>query len=417
MVQELAALAQLGADAIDRLAITPAQTMHAGIARRVFTHAGPTAAPTRVVHDRVAAAAYGVSRRAVLGAGDAIATGLRAAGGDVRPLSRSRTGRFLIGALNGITGDRLAERGNELAVAMSVRRDGEDVACSRPGLAAAFPAATQRVAVFLHGLAGTDEWWERTPRDDQGGAVRHAATRLGDATGCTPVFVRYNSGLHVSENGAHLSALLEELCAAWPAPLDDLVLIGHSMGGLVIRSAGQAAADAGHTWPSRTRHVVTLGTPHHGAPLAKAVHAAARLLRALPETEAIAGVLDMRSAGIRDLRFGALHGDDWRDEASAGSGDRRRVVPLLPGCRHTFITATLTPAADHPLGFLLGDLLVRTESAGGRHRERLIPVDPESVIHVGGLHHIDLLSHPGVEGILRDLLCDDLGSVAGRSGR
>lgn len=399
MANEFSALADVGADAIDRFAITPAEMLHSGIARRVFANVGVGAVPTRVVHDRVAASAYALTRRAVSGAGAAVAAGLRRAGGDadVRPLSRSRRGRLVIGVINGFAGDRLAERGNDLSIRMSVRARGRDVACSAPALARAFPDATPRLAVFLHGLAETEEWWLRSGRP-------HRVAQLRGDTGFMPVYLRYNTGLHVSENGAQLAALLELLLASWPVEVEHAALIGHSMGGLVVRSASHAATELGHAWPARVRHVVTLGTPHHGAPLSKAVHAAAWALRRLPETTPLAHVLDTRSAGIRDLRFGSLHADDWGAEHPGDFADRRRHIPLLPGCRYTFITASVTVDPHHPLGWLLGDLLVRTESAGGRCKERVIPIDADSVVHLGGLNHFDLLDHPLAYGVLRDVL-------------
>ena len=48
--------------------------------------------------------------------------------------------------------------------------------------------------------------------------------------------------------------------------------------------------------------------------------------------------------------------------------------------------------------------MVRTDSAAGRHRTRAIPVPPESVIHIGGLNHFDLLDHPLVYEQLRRVL-------------
>jgi pimeloyl-ACP methyl ester carboxylesterase len=221
----------------------------------------------------------------------------------------------------------------------------------------------------------------------------------------TPVYVRYNTGLHVSESGRALAALLDALVASWPEPVEELVLVGHSMGGLVVRSACHAGAERGHRWPALVCNVVTLGTPHHGAPLEKAMHAAAWVLRALPESTPFADILDLRSAGIRDMRYGSLHEDDWRDEdRRALLGDNRRDVPLMPHCRYTFITATVTRDAGHPVGWLLGDLLVRTESAGGRCRQHTIPVAPESVVHIGGVTHFDLLAHPAVYEVLLSVL-------------
>jgi pimeloyl-ACP methyl ester carboxylesterase len=403
VANELSALTEIASDAIDRYGITPAEMLHAGVARRVFTLIGVASTPTRLIHDRLAATAYSFSRAAVSGAAGAMATTLRTASGntDVRPLSRSRSGRTAIGALNALSGDRLAERRNDLTIRMAVRNAGVDVACTRDDLARAFPAATTRVAVFVHGLAETDEWWLRPQRGGRPRRPRHFGARLHEDAGYTPVYLRYNTGLHVSENGEQLDELLETVVAAWPVPVRKLALIGHSMGGLLIRSAAYAGTVAGHRWPSTTRNMITLGTPHHGAPLAKAAHAAAWALHALPEATPIAQLLDTRSAGIRDLRLGALHDDDWRDERFDTFADRRRQIPLLPGCKYTFITATVTHEPTHPMGRLLGDFLVRTESAGGRCRERTVPVDPEAVVHLGGLTHFNLLQHPQVYEVLR----------------
>jgi pimeloyl-ACP methyl ester carboxylesterase len=405
MANELAALAEVAADAIDRLALTPAQTLHAAIARRVFAST-PASAPSRVIHDGVAAAAYAAVRGATAGAAGLAGIVARATSdSDARSLSRSPRGRFVVGGLNGVAGDRLVEMGNALAIEMAVRSRGADVACTRGTLRRAFPHATSRLVVFLHGLAETEEWWLRNRHDATGAVLRPFGVRLREDAGLTPVSVRYNTGLHVSDSGRTLAALLDSLAGAWPVAVDELVLVGHSMGGLVVRSACHAGAEAGHAWPKRVRNVVTLGTPHHGAPIAKMIHAAAWMLRAVPESTPFADILDLRSAGIRDMRFGSLHDDDWRDEdRSALLGDTRRDVPLMPHCRYTFITATVTRDARNPLGWFIGDLLVRTESAGGRCREHTIPIDPESVVHLGGLSHFDLLDHPAVYDVLRGVL-------------
>lgn len=399
---EIGALAELAADAIDRFAITPAAELHAGIAGRVFAHVGAAATPTRLVHDRVSTYAYSATRAALATAAGAVAAALRRAdGADVRPLSSSRSGRMFIGFLNGMAGDRLAQTGSELAIHMSVRHAGDDVPCTAGDIERVFPFATPKIAVFVHGLAGSEEWWARAGADAPEPPL---GARLRDAAGYTPVYVRYNTGLHVSDNAAQLSSMLERLLSAWPLPVQTLALVGHSMGGLVIRGACDVGVRAQQTWPLVTRHVITLGTPHHGAPLAKAAHAAAWALEALPETRPLAHMLDTRSAGIHDLRLGTLHEEDWHGERSGDFADRRRRTPLLPQCDHTFVTATVTVDPRHPVGFALGDLLVRTESASGRSRSHVIPVDPGSIVHLGGLHHIDLLDHPAVAEALQRVL-------------
>jgi pimeloyl-ACP methyl ester carboxylesterase len=304
-----------------------------------------------------------------------------------------------VSAINAVVGDLLRGSDSDLAITMSFRRAGNDLRPTPAALRRAFPDAGRSVVVFLHGLSANEEWWLRGSGRRKGIESLPFGARLQADLGITPVYVRYNTGLHVSENGVELDRLLEQLVAHWPVPLQDLVLIGHSMGGLAARSAYHAARSAQpeHRWHRRLRHVVTLGTPHTGAPLEKAVRAASWALRRVPESAPWAEILDHRSAGIRDLRHGYLLEDEWRGEDSDRLFDDRRTdVPLLEGCAHTFITATVTRDPDNPIGWIAGDLLVRTDSAGGRHRTRSIPLPPESIVHLGPLTHFDLLDNPEV---------------------
>jgi len=93
---------------------------------------------------------------------------------------------------------------------------------------------------------------------------------LATALGYTPVYLRYNSGLHTSINGRELSAQLEQLAAHWPVPIEKLTIVAHSMGGLLARSAVHYARQEGLCWPDQLKNIIFLGTPHHGAPLEQA---------------------------------------------------------------------------------------------------------------------------------------------------
>jgi pimeloyl-ACP methyl ester carboxylesterase len=406
MANELSALVEVSGDAVDRLLIGTAESLHRAVAGRVFRGIGPLAAPTRFLHDGIARATYGAVRGVTGAATSASAYSIRlVTGAENRQLSTSRKGRAWISALNALMGDRLEERGSALAIPMSIRRQGADVPCEPEALRRAFRRPTARLAIFLHGLGESEERWRR-------GASRHRGldrlpfgTRLRRELGIAPIEVRYNSGLHISENGRLLSDLVESLLEAWPVAVKEIVLIGHSMGGLVARSACHAGHTGGRRWTSRVRHLVALGAPHTGVPLEKTVHAAAWALRAVPETRAVARILDMRSMGIRDLRFGYLVEDDWRrEDPDRLLHDGRGDVPPLPGCTHTFITATLTRDPRHPLGWLGGDALVRTESAAGRKGDGTVAVAADHVIHVGAVSHFDLLDHPAVYAQLRGVL-------------
>lgn len=369
--------------------------MHTGIASRVFTSVGPAARPVEVIHDVIARAVH----TAIGTAGQRVpeAVGVLAARrfDDDTPIDRTPAVAEAIAALNGIYGDELASRGNALATAMAVRVDGRRVDPAPAPLAEAFPEVTNRIVVFVHGLCQTESSWRRAPRPAVDAPdPRPYGARLRDDLGFTPVHVRYNTGLHISSNGHSLDELLTALTEAWPVPVSDIALVGHSMGGLVVRSACHYGAEEGRDWVSRVRQVVCLGSPHLGADLEKGVNAASWALGRLRETRALAEFLNLRSDGIKDLRFGACLDDDWAEaDPDEFLRDRCAEAPFLPGASYHFVA---TSAAPRPVGLVLGDHLVRPASASGRGRRRRIPFEPDNGLVMSGLHHFDLLNHPEI---------------------
>jgi pimeloyl-ACP methyl ester carboxylesterase len=358
------------------------------------------------VHDGVSRVSYGAvsnALRAPLRAGGRLIAE-RAHEGSAA-LAESAAGALAIGALNGIAGDRLARDHPDLALDLTVRRGGSDVPLDADGLAGAFPDATPRLAVFVHGLCETDESWRLGP---VGGPRRPGyGSRLRDELGYTPIYLRYNTGLRISENGQRLAAALDRIASQWPADVERIALIGHSMGGLVARSACHYGEQEGHPWTQRLRHVFCLGTPHLGAPLEKATHVAAWTLSRLPESRPFADLFfNGRSAGIKDLRHGSLVEEDWSDaDPDEFLRSRCREVPFLPGATYCFIGATVTQRPDG-VGGLIGDLLVHYPSASGRGRNRHIPFQAENGRHLGGTHHLRLLNDQAVYEQIKDWISD-----------
>jgi pimeloyl-ACP methyl ester carboxylesterase len=376
--------------------------MHAGIAARPFGILGPLAAPVRVVHDGIAGVVHGAVGHGLRVAPRAGAAVMAArARADAAPVVDTARGGLAVSAVCGLHGDRLAARGSALASGMRIRRAGADVPATAEALAAVFPDATPRAAVFVHGLGETELAWRLRARGSADADRRSYGERLQAELGVTPVEVRFNSGLRISENGRALARLLDAMAAAWPTDLQEIALVGHSMGGLVARSACHYGALDGLRWTAAVRHVICLGTPHLGADLEKGVNVLGWALGRLPESRALARVLAARSVGIKDLRYGACVEDDWRDaDPDELLRDRCREVPFLPHARYCFVAARLRRG---PLGALAGDLLVRMPSASGRGagRGRRVSFAVEDGRELDGLTHFDLLNHPAVYAELR----------------
>jgi hypothetical protein len=276
-----------------------------------------------------------------------------------------------IAILNGVLGDHLAATENPLAIPMRLRCVGE-------------PRA--RIVLLVHGLCMHDGQWRRNGHDH--------GEALARELGMTPVYLRYNSGRHVSENGRELAAQIEALLERWPVPDPELAILAHSMGGLVARSACHYGERAGHAWPARLSRLVFLGTPHHGAPLERGGSFIDLLLSMSPYTSPLARLGWLRSAGITDLRHGNLRDEDWQgQDRFARGGDRRAATPLPAHVQCHAIAAGR-------------DALVPVASALGRHRDPARSLAfAESHRWVGeDLNHFDLLDRAEVYARVRSLM-------------
>ncbi|MFN3496296.1 MAG: esterase/lipase family protein, partial [Hydrogenophaga sp.] len=247
------------------------------------------------------------------------------------------------------------------------------------------------LVLLVHGLCMNDTQWRRAGHDH--------GEHLAQTLGCTPVYLRYNSGRHTSDNGRDLALMLDRLVAAWPVPLQRISLVGHSMGGLVLRSAVQVAQEAGLPWRALLQELVFLGTPHHGAPLERAGHGVDLLLAATPFTAPFARLGKLRSAGITDLRHGHVQAADWRGRDRFGSAaDHRLPLPLPEGVACCTLAGTLAGQRGLLADRLLGDGLVPLNSALGRHDDSahhlVFPKNRQRVVYRTG--HLDLLSSPAV---------------------
>jgi alpha-beta hydrolase superfamily lysophospholipase len=389
---EVATSAAMVSDLLGHLTVTT-QQIHRAVARRGLGRILPT--PVRAVQDTVTTAVYGLVHAGITVVGTAAATVLDSVERTrtARPLTSTPRGRRLAGILNGTVGDRLNDHYPQLASPMRIRVGGADVEPDTAILSRHYPAAAPKMVVFVHGVIATEEWWSvpaRARAADPAAISEDFGTRLTRDLGYSSVHVRYNSGRHISDNGADLADLLDELITAWPVPVQELALVGHSMGGLVARSALHQAFAQDRAWAHRTRHVVCLGSPHTGAPLERGANILSALLRGFDESAPIAALLAARSAGLKDLRHGSLHRQDWhgRDPDAV-----RRAVgphPYQPpdDVEHSNLAATVcrTPG---PLGHWVGDLLVPTASA-------LSPTPPARLCMIPGLNHRDLLTHDAV---------------------
>jgi len=372
------------------------ETMHHNIARRPGVLGRATLAPTTGITGLVYRSVRGITRL-VGGAIDVVLAPLV----PLLSVEEDWPGRdVVVAALNGVLGDRLAATGNPLALPMQFVVGGVPLVLDSAPIAGLPAAPCERIVVLVHGLCMSEGQWKRGGHD-------HGKSLARDLD-ASAIYLRYNSGRHISTNGAEFAQQLEALVARWPVPLREIVLVGHSMGGLVMRSAFAVGETGGHAWPRLVRAAVFLGSPHHGAPLERGGHGVDRLLAASPYTVAFTRLGHLRSAGITDLRHGSV-----QDADRAGHGrfdhaaDRRQPLPLPAGVPCYAIAASLDVEKADRRRKPRGDELVPLASALGHHSDpRMdlgIPAERQWI--AWGTGHLDLLRSAAVYRQMKRWLC------------
>lgn len=378
-------------------------TVQDGLARAL----GPTVKPIRFASDAMTAGVYAT-------VGLALDAGSQAAGTiAARRLQRNGDGGVSVhdgpGSHHalpislGLRGDAFARDGLALAPAMHVRHEGARVELTAAGITEACAPVTGDLAVFVHGLFETERSWDLgMPERDP------YPSRLREELALTPVTVRYNTGLRISENALSLAALLDQIAANWPVPVDRIVLIGHSMGGLVIHGALAAAADSVEAgdppnWLPLVTDTVALGSPHHGSAIARVVAGAAHTFDRSAKGRWLSDFLRIRSVGLRDLMHGYVVAADWEGHDPDDPLDRR-THPVPAGDIDHYAVVGLIAGGRVPqaLADRLGDLVVDGASAAHRHDEpdrSRFGVD--QVALVPGIGHLGLLNHDAVYVHLR----------------
>lgn len=275
-------------------------------------------------------------------------------------LSGERLGYLSV--LNGVIGDMLEGRKNRYSIPMALYAGEERQPITESSLDQLDLAEGGRIAILAHGSCNSEKDWgfDHAPLTDYGSLLR-------DDLGFSPFYLRYNSGLHISTNGRRLAALLEDLVRRYPQRVEEIVLIGHSMGGLIFRSACYYGRRK--SWVKRVKKIFYLGSPHFGTHFEKFGKLTTTLLRVIPTipTKALAAFIELRSAGIKDLRHGYLIDQDWQEEnADDLLYIHQNKIPLLETADHYLICGTLSRSADSRIGRLFGDGMVHPGSGIGK---------------------------------------------------
>ncbi|WP_423223845.1 esterase/lipase family protein [Candidatus Amarolinea aalborgensis] len=309
---------------------------------------------------------------------------------------------------NGLVGDHLHASQNGLAIDMAFYHLGRPLPLTAEAVLTAHPQPTSRLCILVHGLSCHEGIWLYPDPANPGHDTSYGALLQQDF-GYTPFFVRYNTGLALADNGARLAALLDDLMACYPMPVEDILLIGHSMGGLILRSACHIGAQQRAAWVMRVSQVFYLGTPHEGARLARLGQATTAVLHAVPHpiTRLLGNVLDVWSQGVKDLRLT----QPLTTEAGSGDAAEKGPMPWLPHARHHLIVGALTEDPRQLATRVLGDGLVAVPAVHPRRQaaDASAPATDDSLTVLPHTHHLQLTRDPAVYAQIKQCCADGVG--------
>ena len=316
----------------------------------------------------------------------------------------------LLSAINGVIGDYLHTQQSPLSIAMTFRQHGNDIELN--ALARHIAESEGKLLIMVHGLCMNDVQWRQGEHDH--------GYHLANDLSCTTVYLHYNTGRHIYQNGIKLNALLGELASQFHSLQSqhtlDISVVAHSMGGLVTRSALYYANDAipeaaakteiaeeSIQWAEYLKKIVFLGTPHHGAPLEKAGNWVDLLLGMHHFTAPLTRITQIRSAGIADLRHGYIVESDTHSERRFDfASDQRKPIPLPDGVA-CFAIATTSSASPNAINkHLVGDGLVPLNSALGIHENEAFNLDfkPENQWVGNNISHLGLLGNKTIYHVI-----------------
>ncbi|WP_034061542.1 PGAP1-like alpha/beta domain-containing protein [Lacinutrix jangbogonensis] len=293
--------------------------------------------------------------------------------------------------LNGVIGDYLEKTDNPLKINMHFRFQAKTIPLDTESIKKTFPTSNGQIILMVHGSCMNDTQWTRKEHNH--------GTALAKECNKTPIYLHYNSGLHISTNGQNLNKLLEQLVLQWPVPIEELVIIAHSMGGLVTRSSVHYGQQQQKSWTKHLKKIIFLGTPHHGATLEQAGNYLDAVLEAVPYAKPFARLGKIRSAGVTDLRYGNLLDEDWlNSDRFKLSGDQRQHIPLPEKIECYNIAGVIGKAIKSGSTQLLGDNMVGLKSALGKHKKTAKDLNfkKENTWIAYENNHVDLLSNPKV---------------------
>ncbi|MFT6264264.1 MAG: pimeloyl-ACP methyl ester carboxylesterase [Oleiphilaceae bacterium] len=278
-----------------------------------------------------------------------------------------RSGRSI---LNSMIGEYLEKEKNPLAIQMGFYHRSKKLSLDTPLTQQLNAPLSNKVVILVHGLTQLETVWDfpksgssneliinhyigaffDTPKDS---GKEDYGSKLQEEFGYTPFYLRYNTGLSLEKNGRNFAAQLSKLFRSYPIAINELMLIGFSMGGTLLRHAQYSAQNNQFQWLSILSKCIYLGSPNESSPLDRMGYISRDILRRFPMRwiNLWADRIGHRSNRLQSLKQGMKLLNESQDRVVEG-------VSYAESSRHYFIKSGINVDEQGVLSRVLGDTLV-----------------------------------------------------------
>jgi hypothetical protein len=300
--------------------------------------------------------------------------------------------------LNGMIGEYLEKENNPLAIQMGFFHQSQKLSLDCQLAQQLDCPLSNKVVIFVHGLTNLETVWDYPAEGSSNASIvnhyidvcfspvnktspENYGKKLQEEFGFTPFYLRYNTGLSLEKNGRNFSAQLSKLFKNYPIKIDDLMLIGFSMGGGLLSHAQYSAQKNNQAWLKVLSKCMYLGDSSENSLLANILQLSGDFLRHTPirYINFLADWFDYRSKRLQT-------NENKENDFDLKRRRSREFALFVESSRHYFVNGNLTRKGQNIYNRSIEDLNPKQKNSDS---SRATPPRSQSV-HLEGISPIRL---------------------------
>ena len=177
----------------------------------------------------------------------------------------------------------------------------------------------KQAILFIPGLFCDEKVWIDKEKKEKKIGIASELRRKG----YYPIYLRFNPGLNIYQNGQNLSNLLNNLYEV--DPNFSYNIVSYSQGGLFLRSALYYIESSKNNWKQNVQKAISIACPNAGSYIEKAGVRLVNFLNTVPMfgAQLFTLISNMRSDAMKDLSYGIIRKEDSQNLTSFLKGEKK----------------------------------------------------------------------------------------------